>query len=112
MANTAHPTKSSRILSDGYLVSKADENPKVRRFLDAYFKLEECDRLAVDAKLTQIKDSLPNVGVLGAVELLMYVYDYMAVYQRPRKEQKFLRRAHALEQAGWPAKGETGWVTE
>ena len=111
MANTAHPTKSCNVLADGYLVKKADGNPVVRRFLDAYLKLEMSDRLAVDTKLEQIKQMFDGLGPVSAVELLMYAMEWRAAAHagpNRRRALKLLHLGHALEQGNWPPAKRSG----
>jgi hypothetical protein len=104
---THKPTQSPGILANGFVVSKSGSDPKVRRFLNAYIRLEECDRLVIDGKLAQIQDTFAGMGPLSAIELLMYLYDYRTAWTARRGREKkirLVRKGHELEQRGWPEK--------
>jgi len=113
MAST-RPTRASNVLTDEYLAKRAEINPVIKRFLDVYKKSSADEQMDIDAKLTQLIDELPKMGIIGAAELLMYGMEWRAAFGRPNKRRtiKHLRLGHALEQRNWPDKRQAAAIVE
>lgn len=85
-----------------YVREKAEENPKIRRFIDVYDLMNITDQVEIEGKLMQLMNTISGMGILGAIELLMYSMEYRAALMMGRKVTETMRQGHALEQANWP----------
>ncbi len=80
----------SILLFDRNLRRRAETDEQFERFLNLLINMDDKEVLAVEDFITTLTDHIDGLGIVGAVELLMKMSEWLARQPMPTQEKELV----------------------